>query len=122
MVQRPAGNTQGDAPTPRTGAAGGRPLPARVLVVDDDAAFRWLVAAALGDAGYAVLEAPDGPAALAPLAAAAVAPGASLDVTVLFDPKGAGDAHGTLSVQSNAPGSPHAVTLRGRGRKVGSPL
>jgi CheY-like chemotaxis protein len=41
----------------------------RVLVVDDDAALRWLVAAALGEEGYEVLGVADGPAALALLAA-----------------------------------------------------
>ncbi len=35
-----------------------------VLVVDDEATVRMLVAEVLGDAGYKILEAPDGPAAL----------------------------------------------------------
>lgn len=38
--------------------------PAKVLVVDDDAAIRWLVHAALEEAGYTVSEAPDGKPAL----------------------------------------------------------
>ena len=41
----------------------GRPRP--ILVVDDDAAIRRVVAAVLADEGYTVAEAPDGGAALA---------------------------------------------------------
>ena len=50
-------------------AHGAWPSPVWVLVVDDDAASRAVIAAILGDEGYAVLEAPDGAAALALLAA-----------------------------------------------------
>jgi DNA-binding response OmpR family regulator len=39
-------------------------MPARVLVVEDDAAIRRLVSEVLADAGYAVAEAADGAAAL----------------------------------------------------------
>jgi hypothetical protein len=45
-----------------------------------------------------------------------IAPGATLD----FNPPGIGNGHGTLVVQSNAPGSPHQVALTGIGVK-GSP-
>jgi hypothetical protein len=34
-----------------------------------------------------------------------------------FDPPGIGHAHGTMLVQSNAPGSPSAVSLDGVGIK-----
>ena len=44
------------------GAHGAWPSPVWVLVVDDDAASRAVIAAILGDEGYAVLEAPDGAA------------------------------------------------------------
>lgn len=48
---------------------------------------------------------------------ATISPGGSLEVFADFAPPGIGVAHGTMFVQSNAPGSPHAVTLEGTGKK-----
>jgi hypothetical protein len=44
-----------------------------------------------------------------------LAPGASCQVTVTFKPTSRGDKSATLSLTNNAPGSPHKVTLTGRG-------
>ncbi|MBD3837007.1 GAF domain-containing protein [Brevundimonas sp.] len=52
----------GDATLEETIAQGGRGE--TILVIDDEATVRMLVAEALGEAGYHVIEAPDGPAAL----------------------------------------------------------
>ncbi len=46
-------------------------MPTRVLIVEDDAEIRGLVAGRLSDEGFAVEEAPDGPAALEAVARAA---------------------------------------------------
>ena len=48
--------------------------------------------------------------------------GGSLSVTVTFSPDAVGSASGTLTVQSNAPGSPHEVSLNGSGAQPGAPL
>jgi CheY-like chemotaxis protein len=49
-----------EAPTSKVESGSGEV----VLVVDDEATVRMLVAEVLGDAGYQIVEAPDGPAAL----------------------------------------------------------
>jgi hypothetical protein len=48
---------------------------------------------------------------------ATIPQGASIELFVDFDPPGIGHAHGTMLVQSNAPGSPSAVSLDGVGIK-----
>jgi hypothetical protein len=48
---------------------------------------------------------------------ATIPPGGSLEVFVDFGPQGIGSAQATMFVQSNAAGSPHAVTLTGQGKK-----
>jgi signal transduction histidine kinase len=52
-------------PAPRPAAAPSRRGPATVLVVEDEDAVRWTAVLALRRAGHRVLDAPDGPAALA---------------------------------------------------------
>jgi hypothetical protein len=49
--------------------------------------------------------------------ATALAPGGSFPVTVEFSPLTSGTHTGTVSVISDAQGSPHVVSLDGRGRK-----
>ena len=49
---------------------------------------------------------------------AALAPGASCALSVVFTPNAAGAAAGSVSVASNAAGSPHAVSLSGTGVTV----
>lgn len=46
---------------------------------------------------------------------ASLAAGASCDISVTFTPSGAGAANGTLSVSSDASGSPHTAKLSGTG-------
>ena len=86
----------------------------RVLVVDDDAAIRELVAAALGDEGYDVATAPDGAAALA--AAAAFAP----DLIVLDLEHAAGGRPGVRPALRPGGAAPaagaHPGAQRGPGR------
>jgi DNA-binding response OmpR family regulator len=85
---------------------GAPPPPVRVLVVDDDAACRGLVAEALGDEGYEVLGAPDGRAALALLAAPP--PGLGLVLLDLWLPGADGAA--VAAAYRRLPG-PHAPVL-----------
>jgi hypothetical protein len=54
-----------------------------------------------------------------PVSGQAIVPGASFAVDVQFTPPGIGPAHGLLRVDSNAAGSPHIVTLDGKGKKAG---
>ncbi len=55
------------------------------------------------------------------VSALTIAPGTSSQVLVDFAPPGAGQAHGTLQVQSNAAGSPHHVSLEGTGKSIITP-
>ena len=48
----------------RDGAVHLRPEDARLLVIDDEPTIRMLVAEVLAESGYAVIEAPDGPAGM----------------------------------------------------------
>jgi hypothetical protein len=64
---------------------------------------------------------PPGPFAWDGLAATTIAPGGSLSLTVDLNPGGIGSTQATLFIQSNAPGSPHAIALHGEGIK-GSPF
>src|SRR5690606_2905166 len=50
-----------------------------------------------------------------------VQPGGSLDVTVTFSPTATGDVNASLSIVSNAPDSPHSVTLHGSGEAAPPP-
>jgi len=52
-----------------------------------------------------------------PVSGHAITPGASFAAEVDFSPPGVGQAKGRLTVESNAPGSPHIVTLTGSGKK-----
>jgi probable HAF family extracellular repeat protein len=49
------------------------------------------------------------------LAGVTMAPGQSRSISVRFTPAGVGDRTATLSIDSNAPDSPHVVALRGTG-------
>lgn len=53
---------------------------------------------------------------------ALLAPGASCTVAVRFTPIAAGARTGTLTVVSDAPGSPHTVALSGTGQPAGGPV
>ena len=90
-------------------AGGARPAPVRVLVVDDDAALRALVAEALGDEGYAVLGVPDGRAALALLAAPP--PGLALVLLDLQLPGGDGAVAAVVAAARCRPAPPAPVLL-----------
>lgn len=94
-----------------TGATGTQPAPAEappaaVLVVDDEAAVRTVLAAGLADRGHAVTEAEDGPAALALLDA-----GLAVDalVTDLAMPGGMDGLALVRAARQRRPGLPALV-------------
>jgi hypothetical protein len=85
----------------------GTTSPSRSVVVTNSGTDALNIGAAAVDAPFAI--------ASDACSNAAVAPGSACTIQVNFTPTAPGDFSGTLSIQDDAPGSPHRVGLTGTG-------